>query len=109
MVVTGATAANQSRSQVQHFSPAPVGARGAAALEGLSCGCKMAVPLAVLSRKPPAVEPVALAIVDAAGSRVRHRMDRRGTRGPCAGQEARHQERHRRPAPAGVSLLEGGI
>ncbi len=27
-------------------------------------------------------------------------------RGPCAGQEARHQERHRRPAPAGVPLNE---
>ncbi len=38
VVVTGAAAANQSRSQVQHFLPAPVRARGAAAFEGLSCG-----------------------------------------------------------------------
>ncbi len=37
----------------------------------------------------------------AAGSLVLRRMD---CRGPCTGQEARHQERHRRPAPAGPSF-----
>ncbi len=56
--------------------------------------CKMAVAAgcALLSSVPLAVEPVA-------------QPDQEG---PCAGQEARHQERQRRPAPAGLFLGAAG-
>ncbi len=63
----------------------------------------VAAGCAFLSLVPPAVEPAALAETPgAAGSLVLRRMDRRG---PCAGQEARHQERQWRPAPAGFFIL----
>ncbi len=63
-------------------------------------------PLAALL-VPLAVEPAAsVTHPGAAGSLVLRRMDRRG---PCAGKEARHQERHRRPAPAGLSQRENGL
>ncbi len=63
--------------------------------------CKMAVPLAALARlqasgRAGRVWPGGYS--HAAGSLVLRRMDRRGTRGPCADQEVRHQERQRRPA-----------
>ncbi len=63
----------------------------------------MAVAAGRVSPDPqPAVEPAALADTPGtAGSLVLRRMDRRGHQeGPCAGQEARHQERQRRPGGA---------
>ncbi len=78
-------------------------------LRGCPAGVRWRSRWLALRKCMPAVEPAALDGTPARPARSCCAAWIAGTQeGPCAGQEARHQERHRRPAPAGPFLRAAG-